>query len=39
MFADREGGILWTMLRICGVYHGFMPTSVESVPAERYLPG
>nr|YP_010555487.1 cytochrome c oxidase subunit 2 [Ramaria rubella]UYR22238.1 cytochrome c oxidase subunit 2 [Ramaria rubella] len=37
MFAEREGVFYGQCSEICGVYHGFMPTSVESVPAEKYL--
>lgn len=37
MFADREGVFYGQCSEICGVYHGFMPTSVESVSAEKYL--
>lgn len=37
MYAEREGVFYGQCSEICGVYHGFMPTSVESVTAENYL--
>jgi cytochrome c oxidase subunit 2 len=37
MYAEREGIFYGQCSEICGVYHGFMPTSVESVNAEKYL--
>jgi len=37
MYAEREGVFYGQCSEICGVYHGFMPTSVESVSAENYL--
>jgi cytochrome c oxidase subunit 2 len=36
MFAEREGVFYGQCSEICGVYHGFMPTSVESVSLENY---
>jgi len=26
-----------TLLKICGVYHGFMPIAIESVSVQDYL--
>jgi len=37
MYAEREGVFYGQCSEICGVYHGFMPTAVESVSAENYL--
>lgn len=37
MYAEREGVFYGQCSEICGVYHGFMPTSVESVSPEKYL--
>nr|YP_009912215.1 cytochrome c oxidase subunit 2 [Phallus echinovolvatus]QLD96653.1 cytochrome c oxidase subunit 2 [Phallus echinovolvatus] len=37
MYTEREGFFYGQCSEICGVYHGFMPTCVESVSAENYL--
>lgn len=37
MFIDREGSFYGQCSEICGVYHGFMPTCIESVRPEKYL--
>jgi cytochrome c oxidase subunit 2 len=37
MYADRLGVFYGQCSEICGVYHGFMPTSVESVSANKYI--
>ena len=37
MYAEREGVFYGQCSEICGVYHGFMPTCVESVSSEKYL--
>ena len=32
ILAEREGTFYGQCSEICGVYHGFMPTSIESMP-------
>lgn len=37
ILAEREGAFYGQCSEICGVYHGFMPTCVESVDLYSYL--
>jgi cytochrome c oxidase subunit 2 len=37
IIAEREGTFYGQCSEICGVYHGFMPTSVEALPLYEYL--
>ena len=37
ILAEREGTFYGQCSEICGVYHGFMPTSIESMPLIDYL--
>ena len=37
VYAEREGVFYGQCSEICGVYHGFMPTCIESVGTEKYL--
>ena len=37
ILAEREGTCYGQCSEICGVYHGFMPTSIESMPLIDYL--
>ena len=37
ILAEREGPFYGQGSEICGVYHGFMPTSIESMPLIDYL--
>ena len=37
ILAEREGTFYGKCSEICGVYHGFMPTSIESMPLIDYL--
>ena len=37
LLAEREGTFYGQCSEICGVYHGFMPTAVESVSLMEYL--
>ena len=37
ILAEREGTFYGQCSEICGVYHGFIPTSIESMPLIDYL--